>query len=66
MALRSAKCHFVSKQQMISSIARNRYCFNYRKETRHVDANNINSEMSNGCFCTSEALCGTKVLPVLY
>ena len=48
------KCYFVSEQQLISSITRNWYCFNYRKETRHVDASNINSdsmfEMSNGCF----------------
>jgi len=36
MAVRSAKCHFVSEQQLISSITRNRYCFNYCKETWHV------------------------------
>ena len=35
MAVRSEKCHFVSEQQLISSITRNRYCFNYCKETWH-------------------------------
>jgi len=25
---RNGKCHFVSEQQLISSITRNRYCFN--------------------------------------
>jgi len=54
MAVRSARYHFVSEQQLISSITRNRYCFNYCKRTRHVDAININSdsmfEMSSGCF----------------
>ena len=52
MAVRSAKCHFVSEQQLIST--RNRYCFNYCKETWHVDASNIYSdsmfEMSTNCF----------------
>jgi len=50
MAVRPVQLH----EQLISSITRNRYCFNYYKETRHVDASNINSdsmfEMSNGCF----------------
>jgi len=45
---------FVSEQQLISSITRNRHCFNYCKETWHVNASNINSdsmfEMSNGCY----------------
>ena len=43
MAVQSAKCYFVSEQQLISSITRNRYCFNYCKE-KHVDASNINSD----------------------
>ena len=56
MVVRSEKCHFVSEQQLISSITRNRYCFHYCKETRHVDAiaSNINLdsmfEMSTNCF----------------
>ena len=44
MAVRSAKCHFVSEQQLISSITRYRYCCNYCKETWYVDASNIYSE----------------------
>ena len=28
MALQNGKCHFVSEQQLISSITRNRYSFN--------------------------------------
>jgi len=33
LAVRNAKCHFVSEQQLINSIKRNRYCSNYCKET---------------------------------
>jgi len=40
--------------QLIISITRNQYCFNYYKETGHVNASNINShsmfEMSTGYF----------------
>ena len=49
---------FLSEQQLIYSITRNRYWFNYCKETRHVDDSNISSdsmfEMSNSCFFTHE------------
>jgi len=44
MAVWNAKCHFVSEQELISTITRNRYHFNYYKETRHTDASNINSD----------------------
>ena len=45
MGVRSEKYHFVSKQQLISSITRNRYCFNYCKKYDMMnDASNINSE----------------------
>ena len=55
MAVRSAKCHFVSEQQLISSITRNRYYCNYCKETWYVDASNIHSDskfemFTNCCF----------------
>jgi len=56
MAVRSAKCHFVSEQHwsvQLQEIDRP-YCFNYWKEMWHVDASNINLdsmfEMSTGCF----------------
>jgi len=57
MAVRNANCHFISEKQLISPITRNRYCFNYCKETWHVDASNINSDsmfgMSTDCFLHS-------------
>jgi len=69
MAVRSAKCHFVSEQQLISSVTRNRYCFNYCKETCHVDASNINSdskfEMSINYFLHSWSLLQNDIIAVL-
>jgi len=56
MAVRSAKYHFVSEQQLISSISRNQYCLIVVKkhDMLNVYANKINSdsmfEMSTGCF----------------
>jgi len=63
MAVRNGKCHFVSEQQLISSITRNRYCFNYYKEKLHVDASNINSDgmlknVHRLLLCKLRAFCG--------
>ena len=68
MAVRSAKCHFVSEQQLISSITRNRYCCNYCKET-YVDASNIYSdskfEISTNCFLHAWSLLQNNSIAVL-
>jgi len=69
MAVRSAKCHFVSEQQLVNSISRNRHCFNYCNETWMTSfAVRINSysmfEMSIGCImhAWNGAFCRTTVL----
>jgi len=69
MAVRSAKCHFESEQQLISSITRNRYCSNYCKETWYVDASNIYSdrkfEISTNCFLHAWSLLQSDSIAVL-
>jgi len=69
MAVQSAKCHFVSEQQLISSITRNRYCLIIVKKHDNVDASNIYSdskfEMSTNWFLHAWSLLQNDSIAVL-
>jgi len=66
MAVRSAKCHFVSEQQLISSITRNRYCLIIAKKHDMLMLVTSIQTASSKCpptaFCTPGALYRTTVL----
>ena len=55
MAVRNEKCHFESEQQLISSITRNRYCFNYCKK---YDTLMLVTSIQTACSkCPQTAFC---------
>jgi len=62
MAVRSAKCHFVSEQQLISSITRKRYCLITVK--KH-DMLMLVTEMSTNCFLHAWSLFRNDSIAVL-